>query len=98
MLFAVDDKGDRIRPFMTNEQILKKAIEKVVENGWDMVVNGRRYAIDASFMHWDVVYIIFSHSFAKAFFGVNFKRHLQIMVVKEQPLKYIEQFLNAKAR
>ena len=54
---------------MTNEQILKKAIEKAVENGWDRIVSGRRYAVDEVFMNWDTVNIIFSHSFAKAFWG-----------------------------
>ena len=54
--------------------------------------------------------IIFSHSFAKAIWGeedftdgktvfANFKAwrwHLQQMVIKEEPLKYLERFLDEK--
>lgn len=125
---------------MTDKEILKKAIEKVNNSnypkkwGWpeddramDMVVQERG------------LYIIFSHSFAKAFWGEEYlvdlqdrkilkawkerppnsqiykayirsgeKRimrkpkegdtklwqyHLQQMVLKENPIKYLEQFL-----
>jgi len=95
---------------MPNEQILKKAIEKAVENGWDPTLY--RDVFD----NWvgdgldDEYYIIiFSHSFAKAFWGEEkihddkfvmiegmqtaWKYHLQQMVLEEQPLKYIEKWL-----
>ena len=59
---------------MTNEQIIKKAIEKAVKNGF----NHSAYYIDGYFDVWlnegDGKYrqeytIIFSHNFAKAFWG-----------------------------
>ena len=105
---------------MTNEQILKKAIEKAVENRWE-----HNYKFSDKSWHY-LLYdkgfykLIFSHSFAKAFWGeeareyacIDMPEHecncmrtipswqwyLQQMVIEEQPLKYIEKFLNAKTR
>ena len=62
---------------MTNEQILKKAIEKAIKNGWEyrnrdvmeMGVND----IVANHFHFTEP-IIFSHDFAKAFFGKEFTK------------------------
>ena len=50
---------------MTNELILKKAIEKAVENGWRTKV---AFEFDTYQDH--IFEIIFSHDFAKAFSGV----------------------------
>lgn len=57
---------------MTNEQILKKAIEKAEKNGFNIFS-------DNMFPNWDqnvntindseVYFLIFSHDFAKAFWG-----------------------------
>lgn len=82
---------------MNNEQILKQAIEKAVKNGftWDKIW---------SFEYPDYYALIFSHSFAKAFWGEEtityfedspkcWQYHLQQMVLEEEPLKYIEKFL-----
>ena len=131
---------------MNNETILKKAIEKTVENGYSQwTPEFLEEVIKGSYPN-EVV--IFSHSFAKAFWGVEnsyrlfcskcdenyhywnekevkemggenmkycskdgtklkkkvdrvtevWKGHLSLMVKEEEPLKYIEQFLNAKAR
>lgn len=117
---------------MTNEQILKKAIEKAVCGTivpeW-MIQDGLGCDEDCNISvpdKWlkNPSIIIFSHDFAKAFWGekeVGFatwggaweytedldllmhakaahlsKRwqyHLQQMVLKEEPLKYIEKFL-----
>lgn len=67
---------------MTNEQILKKAIEKAIENGWNII--GKKFEIDNEngfVVNWWVdkeqtqprqtwiETIIFSHDFAKAFWG-----------------------------
>jgi len=51
-------------------------------------------------------YIIFSHEFAKAFWGEeryignewwivreNYEHHLEVMVLEKEPLKYMEKFL-----
>ena len=61
---------------MTNEQILKKAIEKAIKNGWqegeahrNLVylypkMMGKKYIVSCYYKS-----IIFSHDFAKAFWG-----------------------------
>lgn len=92
---------------MTNKEILIKAINKAIANGfnWD----NPNYTPLNSF---DSLYdesIIFSHSFAKAFWGeedepereelysdrkfYHWQYHLQQMVLEEEPLKYLEKFL-----
>lgn len=82
---------------MTNKEILQKAIEKAVDNGWD---EGKH--LDGAF---HLIYtsaegsVIFNHSFAKAFWKPEknelpmWDYHLQQMVIEEEPLKYLEQFL-----
>ena len=95
---------------MTNEQILKKAIEKAVENGYRSCIY-----ISKGYWKYDAWYesmleenkyfqIIFSHDFAKAFWGLDFTKegtyfevkpwmyHLQKMVLETEPLKYLEKF------
>ena len=49
---------------MTNEQILKKAIEKAEKNGYELPENWI-----FSDVWWAKYAIIFSHDFCKAFFG-----------------------------
>ena len=70
---------------MNNKDILTKATEKAKENGWvDTYLtgyDGQEYSI------------IFSHSFAKAFWGEKWRIHLQDMVIREEPLQYIAEFL-----
>lgn len=91
---------------MTEKQILKKAIKKAEKNGYRLGELGKNWY----FNH------IFSHDFAKAFWGENhpvkfeegetfgikdfhevtekpWQYHLQQMVLKEEPLKYLEKFL-----
>ena len=80
---------------MTNEQILKKAIEKAVKNGWKhkflkgkigiliddpewVSYAGVRIESKAGASNWQAVeQIIFSHDFARAFWGEkdNYKQH-----------------------
>jgi len=57
---------------MTSKQILKKAIEKAVKNGWKMA----RKRVDYNTLGWKIdikdkgyYVIIFSNDFAKAFWG-----------------------------
>ncbi len=114
---------------MTNEEILKKAIEKAQKNGFEFERIGQLsfeddesdfYIIWGDCMpeccgeRYSVFYTIFRHDFAKAFFGeykINTERsfghdsdvaddyilswqyHLQQMVICEDPIKYLEQFL-----
>ncbi len=59
---------------MTNKQILKAVIEKAYKNGWGKGVDSQRLdwviAHDVRFMEYQYWYsIIFSHDFAKAFWG-----------------------------
>jgi len=88
---------------MTNEQILKKAIEKAVKGGYfisDDKIPG--YLITVNCNHY--YRLIFSHDFVKAFWGEeyrgssfgikNWEHNLQQMVLEEDKLKYIEKFLD----
>lgn len=89
----------------TNEEILKKAIEKAVGNGWkpcQFPVNPWDWlSKELPGEEWDFVRdvypIIFNHDFARAFWGEGkydgWQYHLQQMVLEEEPLKYIERFL-----
>ena len=57
---------------MTNEEILKKAIEKAANNGWyvnDVDKYIEEIFKDGSITNCIAIYIIFSHDFAKAFWG-----------------------------
>ena len=94
---------------MTNEQILKKAIEKAVKGGWDgdgWYEDWGRDEIGKILFNyknsWDVEKLIFSHDFAKAFFpkvshdndnDVPWQFNLQQMVLEKDPIKYLERFL-----
>jgi len=57
---------------MTNEQILKKSIEKAVKGGYKRL---KGIELDPHIQNWDVIVgcifnkIIFSHDFAKAYWG-----------------------------
>lgn len=58
---------------MTNEQILKKAIEKAEKNGWIELFSRRELIIKPVLENklpiFAIYGIIFHHSFAKAFWG-----------------------------
>ena len=60
---------------MTNEQILKKAIEKAKKNGYkSMIIRdwlGKNFSVGNDYQRGCHLYysIIFSHDFAKAFWG-----------------------------
>ena len=119
---------------MTNEQILKKAIEKAVENGFKFHGNNKSWSVSGGGLvdsksltieliaysgetkltaYPDWVRTIFSHEFAKAFWGEEemhgeaecyygccmmcmdaYLYHLSKMVLEEEPLLYIEKFLD----
>lgn len=109
---------------MSDSKILKKAIDKAKKNGYDNDMLG-------TYIHECLYAIIFSHSFAKAFWGEEllcydcgepvgspmsvecivigtgtcscsrqfennlpaWQLHLRDMVLEENPIKYLEQFL-----
>ena len=97
-----------------NEQILlKKIIKKIIKGGFDKdsandfleVYERAKPAHKECY----ITTLIFSHDFAKAFFGEEYiaqlnqydleesilawRHHLQQMVLKEDPIKYLEKFL-----
>lgn len=60
----------KVKNFMTNEQILKKAIEKAEKNGFQLhnILLTKSKDIEDEILTYDRYYaIIFSHDFAKAF-------------------------------
>lgn len=80
---------------MTNEQILKKAIEKVggcdgilgVMSKWEEdkilkqeLLAGDKFSDDRRYYH-----IIFNHQFAKAFWGIKAKRRYEGNKIKDLP-------------
>ena len=82
------------------EQILTKAVDKAIKNGYLLPQNYMR--ISGIYIGYDEYRIIFSHDFAKAFWGecystldhsFEWEAHLQNMVISKEPLKYIEKFL-----
>jgi hypothetical protein len=121
---------------MTNEQILQKAVEKAKASGWNMFdlhdidewwvvdeVLCIRYESESFLGHYSVNDVVFSHSFAKAFWGEQLRRidcydlpnfetedpqgahwyslpawqyHVQRLVLADEPLRYLEQFLTDK--
>ncbi len=99
---------------MTDKQILYKVIQKLKEDGTlpDSFNSFYRYgAFDTDIINYWInnnliESIIFSHDFAKAFWGKeqhireewwiyreNWEHHLEVMVLEEKPLKYLEKFL-----
>ena len=108
---------------MTNENILKLAIEKAEKNGWEhkSITGDMKFSdLNGYWISVDRYYsFIFSHDFAQAFWGEEkaiiigeeskdsgkkritipitipaWQYHLRNMVIEEEPLKYIEQFLD----
>ena len=91
---------------MTREDILKKAIEKAVKNGFKInqyITELEKEAIDncliePALINWQNRHyaIIFSHDFAKSFWkdtGIQWEAPLMAMVISEDPIKYLEQFI-----
>lgn len=82
---------------MKNEEILEKAIGKAI-GACFKTINPK-----PKDCKWEYYSIIFNHDFAKAFWGEDdfdsinrkkdWKHHLQLMVLEEDPIKYLERFL-----
>ena len=104
---------------MTNEEILRGAIEKAKQGGYGFRGEAKRAIGTLVFLsetknvpiifNATTKYIIFSHEFARAFWGEDnnhylvcahgnivyqsWQYHLQCMVLEAEPLKYLEKFL-----
>lgn len=101
---------------MTNQEILKKAIEKAEKNGFGYDRRPMKKSIEdwygVGFIHPRV--LLFDHDFAKAFWGEEltwdhhcnrcecmdddgmpvWQYNLQQLVLEDDPIKYLEQFLD----
>ena len=87
---------------MTNKQILEKAIDKAIDSGFK--IDNEYWFEELDDLN--IPAVIFSHDFAKAFWGeevlknvggfdcmLSWAYYLQQMVLEEEPLKYLEKFL-----
>jgi hypothetical protein len=68
----------------SKEQTLKKAIEKAVKNGWkeDVIYDNLEEILShyTGYESHDIEHLIFSHDFAKAFFGEEMEsREIKLM-------------------
>lgn len=102
---------------MTNKEIFIKALEKAEENGFklrpeidrsqhyitftDQGVHFHSKKDDFPYYNETIFDVIFSHEFAKAFFGAvgsikanyGWRVQLQTLVLEKDKLKYLEKFL-----
>ncbi len=92
---------------MTDREIITKAIDKAIDNKFRYygVFSRERYIDRFISEPFRIKDLIFSHSFAKAFWGEEmyednvknkikvWQYHLQQMVLKEEPIKYLEKYL-----
>ena len=87
---------------------LKKAVTKAKKNGYFLAIDMDTMLFDSKdvICHEDVVTsrdflkgtfsyyrIIFNHDFAQSFWGADWQKHLQNMVILREPLQYLEQFV-----
>ena len=95
---------------MTNKEILQKAIEKAINNGFkheQMLTENPEMLALQLLSTFNENFLIFSHEFAKVFWGTKkrydmnlhyeepiWQYHLQRMVLEKEPLKYLEKFLD----
>jgi len=82
---------DRLR----QERILRCAIKKATDNGWecshadeDVDQYIMSYLLDCGLY----IAMLFDFDFAKAFWGDGWKEHLQILVLVDDKLSYIEEY------
>lgn len=68
----------------SNEQILKKALKKAIGNGMPMVIDADRWITQEHYFE-----IIFSHDFAKAFWGED-KKVFEVAIPNDLTLSDIE--------
>ena len=87
---------------MTNEQILKQAIEKAIKNGYKPIIRGFDYSVEALSKHWIgdnmehsgkwYYEIIFSHDFAKAIWGEREISSQDILKARGSNCRYFWQY------
>ena len=68
---------------MTQEEILKKAIEKAVKNGW---------VFESDVLEFEYHKVYFDHDFAKAL-GYKLKDLGEWCDKEKEPIKYLEKFI-----
>ncbi len=92
---------------MTDKEILQKAIQRALKNGYLIDKKLYWWREDFTIENYKRLDIIFSHDFAKAFWGFEeiddsegefgtitaWEHHLQQMILEKEPLKYLEKFL-----
>jgi len=95
---------------MTNEEILELAIRKAVRNGWVWLEFDKKQTLKiwniagcrSAIRRGDYYFVIFSHDFAKAFWGEEIDFHsnkpqwklaMGQLVLAEDRLKFLEMFL-----
>lgn len=79
------------------KKIFSQALKIAIDNGhdtdptsFDQIMYGLDYEPASEMIY---IPIIFSHDFAKHFFGEKWKDNLQKMVLEEEPIKYIAKFI-----
>lgn len=103
ILIPITMKANFKTPAMTEQEILNEAIIKAKRNGWKTTVITRKIGHEYQ--------VIFSHDFAKAFFGESvhhyeedggafpnypaWRHHLKQMVSKANPVDYLRKFIQS---
>ena len=114
-----ETKRLEVKP-MTDAEVLRKAIEKAngkgykLPFGWglchrvgciNLIFDGGRGELGSHIEETEFWRIIFSHSFAKAFWGLarpgiddipDWQYHLRQMVLEENPIDYLRKFIDQK--
>jgi hypothetical protein len=74
---------------MTDVEILLKAIDKAITNGWGGMVSTPHRTPDRILMEYPINEIIFNQTFAQTLWGKDWKGHLQQMVIDNDPVEYL---------
>ena len=80
---------------MTHQEIIQKSIEKTGMTNWSFDMYGNLVTDDGDgdYRVRDVEAFIFSHEFAKAFWGEQWQYHLQQQVLADDPVIYLKKGL-----
>jgi hypothetical protein len=89
---------------MLRRQIMKAAVWKALNNGYKPSLAECRACLSLREIvasdFWEEVddgrymVVLFSHDFAKAFFGQDWRAHLRQLVLEENHFAYLEEFLD----
>lgn len=107
MKFVADRK---IKPPMTDKEVMGKVIEIALENGWCPFAIEKFYVLEIEtkvvFKLVYFNYLIFNLQFAKALFGsvpeanvlTNWQWNLQQLAISENRIEYLRRWLNEKVK